>query len=142
MPSETFEQLLDRAASLFGIAPGYWDIWGRYHNVPAAARQDILQAMGIAAGDATLLAQSLSDLVRREWQRLLPPVFVTLESESVEFTVNVAAESLGEHLQVTLLRESGDCSEHSFLLADLPQAASAARRASARAPACPFASGS
>ena len=46
MPSETFEQLLDRAASLYGIEPGYWDIWGRHHGPPPAAKQAILRAHG------------------------------------------------------------------------------------------------
>ena len=46
MPSESFEQLLDRAASLCGIEPGFWDIWGRYHITTAAAKQAMLRALG------------------------------------------------------------------------------------------------
>src|SRR3954469_15508980 len=32
MHSDTFEQLLARAAALSGVDPGFWDIWGTYHE--------------------------------------------------------------------------------------------------------------
>ena len=52
MPLETFEQLLDRAAAVYGIEPEFWDIWGRHHVTGAAAKQALLAGMGIAARDA------------------------------------------------------------------------------------------
>ena len=60
MPSETFEQRLDRAASLFGIEPAYWDIWGRQHFTSAKAKQAILRAVGMAADTPEELERSIS----------------------------------------------------------------------------------
>ena len=73
MSADSFEQLLDRAASLSGIEPGYWDIWGRYHQTSPAAKQAILQALGTAAGNSEQLEESMIAFTRREWERLAPP---------------------------------------------------------------------
>jgi hypothetical protein len=96
MPADTFEQLLDRAASQSGIEPGYWDIWGRHHDTTTAAKQAILQALGIAAGDAEELEQSLAALTRREWERLAPPAVVCGESGRAGTAPQPSVESLGE----------------------------------------------
>src|SRR5580693_4065624 len=96
MPADTFEQLLDRAATQLGIEPGYWDIWGRRHDTTSAAKQAILKALGIAAGDAGELEQSLAALNRREWERLAPPAVVSSDTDEQELPLNVPVESLGE----------------------------------------------
>jgi len=68
---ETFEQLLDRAASAFGIDSGFWDIWGRYHTTTQEAKQAILRGFGLAADNREELERSLAALTRREWEGLL-----------------------------------------------------------------------
>ncbi len=62
MPSDSFEQLLDRAASWFGIDAGFWDIFGNRHITSASAKQAILRALGVAADSAADLEQSLAAL--------------------------------------------------------------------------------
>ena len=62
MPSETFGQLLDRAASLYGVEPYFWDIWGHKHEITLEARQALLRARGVAAASAAELDQSLARL--------------------------------------------------------------------------------
>src|SRR5437016_1137533 len=47
--SDTFEQLLERAASAFGIDPGYWDIWGNHHTTTLAVKQSIFGALSATA---------------------------------------------------------------------------------------------
>ena len=123
MPADMFQQLLDRAASQSGIEPGYWDIWGRHHDTTTAAKQAILQAMGIAAGDAAQLEQSLAARTRRAWERLAPPSIVCIESGRQELPLNVAAESLGERARLVIRFEAGDTHEFHVNLWDLPQAA-------------------
>jgi 4-alpha-glucanotransferase len=123
MPADTFEQLLDRAASLSGIEPGYWDIWGRYHETTAASKQAILQALGIAAGGAQQLEDSLTARTRREWTRLAPPAVVSSESRDQELPLNVAVESLGERARIVVRREDGESSEFQVNLWELPQTA-------------------
>lgn len=121
MSSETFEQLLDRAASAYGVGSGFWDIWGHHHVTSTEAKQAVLHAHGIQAGSVEELERSLADRVRREWQRLAPPVVVTGESAAIQFTLNAAVESLGESVHVTVRREDGGVSEHDLNLAELPQ---------------------
>src|ERR1019366_7477694 len=76
MPSDSFEQLLDRAASWFGIGIGFWDIFGHYHATSAAAKQSILRALGVAADSSADLEQALAALARNQWERLLPAAVV------------------------------------------------------------------
>ncbi len=125
MPPLAFEQLLDRAASSRGIEPGFWDIWGAYHTTAPEAKQAILRAMGFAADTPEDLNRSLAAETRREWSRLLPPAIVTGESDSVELSLNVPAESLGQPARISVLREDGGAAEFELPLWDLPQDGSA-----------------
>jgi len=94
MAPETFEQQLTRAAAAHGIGPGFWDIWGRYHETTPATMQAILRAMGFPADTSEQLERSLAAEARREWERLLPPAIVTGESGFVEFALQAPAERL------------------------------------------------
>jgi 4-alpha-glucanotransferase len=123
MPADIFEQLLDRATSLSGIEPGFWDIWGRYHNTTAATRQAILEALGTAAGSQEQLEGSLAALTRREWERLAPPAVVCSCSAEQELPLNLRAESLGECAHLVVRREDGQVSEFQLNLWELPQTA-------------------
>lgn len=123
MSSDTFEQQLERAASVCGIEPGFWDIWGKYHATTTEARQTILRALGIAAGTQGELESCLAERSRREWQRLLPPTIVAGESTFAEIALNIPAESLGLRARVKVHRESGEKDEFVLDLWDLPQTA-------------------
>jgi len=107
MGSDTFEELLDRAAALRGIEPGYWDIFGQYHPTTAAGKKAILRAMGWAADSAGELQLLLAGHTRREWERLAPPTIVALEGESVDLPLNLPADSLGESVTLTVRSEDG-----------------------------------
>jgi len=124
MPSETFEQQLERAATVCGIESAYWDIWGRRHATTMEARQTILRAMGVAAGSQEELDASLAERARREWQRLVPPSIVTGESPATEISLHVAAETLGQHARITVRRETGETEQFDLNLWELPQTAS------------------
>ena len=126
MPSETFEQMLDRAASSHGIGPGYWDIWGRYHATSTEAKQVILRAKGIDAANAEALERSMAALSRREWERLLPPCIVARQAGEIDLTLNVPAESAGAAARITIREEQGRVAESEVNLRDLPQTASEA----------------
>jgi 4-alpha-glucanotransferase len=124
MAPETFEQQLSRAAAAHGIGPGFWDIWGHYHETTPATMQAILRNMGFPADTAEQLERSLAAETRREWERLLPPAIVTGESDFVEFTIQAPAERLGESAHIAIRREDGAVAEYDLALRDLPQAGS------------------
>ena len=124
MPADTFEQLLDRAASQSGIEPGYWDIWGRYHDTTTAAKQAILEALGTAGRQLRSNWNiRLAALTRREWERLAPPAVVCAESAEQELPLNLRVESLGECARLVVRREDGQVSEFQLNLWELPQTA-------------------
>ena len=126
MPTDSFEQLLDRAASWYGIDDGFWDIFGNHHTTSVAAKQSILRALGVAVDTSDDLRRSLADLARHEWDRLLPPAVVAGPSGPVELVLNVAAESLGERARFTVRREDGETTEFELNLWELPQVESVA----------------
>jgi 4-alpha-glucanotransferase len=124
MSSDSFEQLLDRAASWFGIGGGFWDIFGHYHTTSVAAKQAILRALGVAADSAADLEQALGELARNEWERLLPPAVVAGEAGPVELPLHVAVERLGARARFVVRREDGESGEFELNLWELPQVAS------------------
>jgi 4-alpha-glucanotransferase len=124
MAADKFAQLLDYAAAQFGIEPGFWDIWGRYHKTTAQAKQAILRALGVAAGSAAELEGSLAALARAEWERLAPPVVVTGESDFIELELNIPVERLGERARLDVRREEGEGSSFDVNLSELPQTSS------------------
>src|ERR1035441_2055990 len=111
MPSDSFEQLLDRAASWFGIGGGFWDIFGHYHTTSVAAKQSILRALGVAADSSADLEQALATLARIQWERLLPPVVVAAEAGPMELPLHVAAERLGARARFVVRRGGGESGE-------------------------------
>ena len=124
MASDSFEQLLDRAASWHGIDSGFWDIFGHYHTTSVAAKQAILRALGVAADSAADLEQAIVELERKEWERLLPPAVVVGEDGPVELPLHVAADSLDRRAHFVVRREDGDTREFELNLWELPRAES------------------
>ncbi|HKE27789.1 MAG TPA: 4-alpha-glucanotransferase [Bryobacteraceae bacterium] len=124
MPVDDFAQALDRAAAQFGIEPGFWDIWGKYHGTTVQAKQTILAALGVAAGTAEELDRSLAGLARAEWQRLTPPVVVTGESAAVELPLHIPLELLAERARFEVRGEDGETTLCEMQLAELRQDAS------------------
>ncbi len=124
MPSETFEQLLDRAASLYGIEPYFWDIWGHKHEITLEAKQALLRARGVAAGSAAELEASLARRARAEWGRLLPPAVVVTVAAETELPLNLAADCPHPAAHVAIHREDGGDSAFEIQLAGLPVSAS------------------
>jgi len=124
MPSDTFEQLLERACALNGIDPGFWDIWGKYHETTLASKQAILRAKGFDATDASTLRRSLAEHDRAEWDRLLPPALVVGDQAPVELPVSVRADALGESIHLQVRAEDGSFAAFDLKLWELPAAAS------------------
>lgn len=122
MSSHTFEQLLERAAGLCGVDPGFWDIWGRYHETPREAKQAILRAKGFDARDAASLERSLDARTRGEWEPLLPPSVVAGESDTLELPVSVPSQWVGESARFEVRAEDGSTSAFDLTLRDLPAA--------------------
>ncbi len=102
-----FDQLLQDAAALAGIEPGYWDIWGKHHVTPGETIQHILRAQGWQAETEDDLRRSLSDRMRAEWTRIAPPAVVVLDSEARKLLIQLPAEPPAPAVSFALRREDG-----------------------------------
>jgi 4-alpha-glucanotransferase len=111
MPSETYEQLLERAAAQCGIDAFYWDIWGRRHETTTDARRTILRGLGLRADNARELEQSLAERARRESQRLAPPCLVVDASAGPAMLPLNAAAGSSDAVRLRLHEENGDVRE-------------------------------
>ena len=99
---------LDRLAALAGIEDGWWDFFGTWRVVPAETKRAFLAAMGLAAGDAGQVADSLRGLEERPWRRRLEPVVVWSErSGHVRIPLVVRQDQEYASLAWTLREEIG-----------------------------------
>jgi 4-alpha-glucanotransferase len=118
LPSENYEELLDRAAALWGIDPAYWDIWGRHHVTSAGTKQAILRAMGVDTADAESIARAIADREQKERAPLVPTCLVIGESERPHIApLHVPAGSTGA-VSVRIRREDGTEQYYSAPVAD------------------------
>src|ERR1035438_8468588 len=122
MDSSSFEQLLDRAASWYGIDAGFWDIFGTRHTTSVAVKQSILRALGVDADSEQGLRESLGALERLEWARLLPPAVVVVEGSSIELSLHVPAEDSDDVARFVVTSEAGVRQQFAQALVDLPVA--------------------
>ncbi len=110
---------LDRAASAWGVEPGYWDLWGVYHQCSPEARAAILRSLGLPAGDPQGLAEAAGARHAAAWVNLLPHTLVLSENAEaipVSLPENPAAASV----TVRLHWEDGGELRRTFAIGELP----------------------
>ncbi len=119
-PSKTYEEALDRAARLWGIEPEYTDTWGARHVTAPEIERAILAALGVPASTAEELDHAVEERLCREWDRMLPPVFVAGESEWADgIPLSMPAALARETAAVTIRWEDGSSDRHRVALATL-----------------------
>ena len=114
---EDYRQALERASELWGIEPGYWDIWGRRHVTSPDVQRAILESMGVQASTAAELNRATQERLWREWTAVTSPVFVVSESaDPPRIPVRIPARAQDRRLLVRLEWEDGRSSsvEHSL----------------------------
>jgi 4-alpha-glucanotransferase len=126
VPEDNYGNLVDRAASRWGIEAEFWDIWGHLHVTPRETKTAVLEALGVPAGDQGRLAAALDERQRREWTRPLPPCLVASgERKPASFPVRVPASLAGATASVEIRRERGPVDRYEADLAALGVRASA-----------------
>jgi 4-alpha-glucanotransferase len=111
---------LRRLGQLYGIEPGYTDIWGRRRRVSATTERAVLEAMGIAAGSEREIAGSLREAEALPWRRLLAPVRVVAPPDPPEVTFSLPLSRAGARVRWSLVEEAGDVHEGEAAIDDLP----------------------
>jgi len=112
---------LDRLCALEGIAPDYFDIWGKRHRPADETRIALLKGMGILA-DAAGIGAALRIREERHWRRALPPVAV-LREEALPYRWEICCEErhCGRLHRWSLALESGETRNGEFRPGELPQ---------------------
>jgi len=115
-------EALERAAALWGIETGYWDVWGRRHDAPAEVIKSILESLGVPAGDEAALAQAVEGKLLAEWASPLPPTLVAGAGQRT-FEISLPAARDVEQAEIEIQWETGERIAYSVSLSDLPVAA-------------------
>jgi hypothetical protein len=80
LASDDYARALAEAAALCGLEPGYWDIWGRWHETTPEIQGAVLQAMGVACATLDELNASLAARELARWSEIAPPSLVIAEA--------------------------------------------------------------
>ncbi len=68
--------LLSEASQLWGLQPGYWDIWGVWHETTPEVERAVLRSIGVPADDAGRLREEIERRRVEQCCELAPPVLV------------------------------------------------------------------
>jgi (1->4)-alpha-D-glucan 1-alpha-D-glucosylmutase len=106
---------LERLARLYGIEPGYHDIWGNWRATSDDAAMKILAAMGVDARDPHAVERQVANEERAEWLRAVPPVTVLRPHElGAGVRIHLVEPSLGRPLAWRVTGEGGEIREEPF----------------------------
>ncbi|HET6264563.1 MAG TPA: malto-oligosyltrehalose synthase [Usitatibacter sp.] len=109
------DSALERLARLYGIEPGYHDIWGTWRIASDATVRALLAAMGVDARDPAAVEATLAANERETWSRALAPITVMRAGELGRgIRIQLADASLGRPLGWVLAAEGGEIREESF----------------------------
>ncbi|MGP1677459.1 MAG: 4-alpha-glucanotransferase, partial [Burkholderiales bacterium] len=108
-------ELLQRLGRIHAIAPDYYDIWGKRHEVPDASLVALLAALGVRAGTPQEVADSIRLAEVQRWRAVLPPAIVVRE-EAAPWTIrlNLQAAQANAPLAWRLTEEAGARREGAF----------------------------
>lgn len=119
-PSRTYAEALDRAARLWGVEPEYGDTWGKVHVATPEIEKRILAALGVDTETRESLDRAVEEHMFREWDRMLPPVFVAGESDWVRgFPLHVPGALAGATAALEIRWEDGGSRSLEFQLSDI-----------------------
>jgi (1->4)-alpha-D-glucan 1-alpha-D-glucosylmutase len=106
---------LERLARLYGIEPGYHDIWGQWRPTPDETAHAILAALGVDARDPQALERMLAAEERATWSRAVPQITVLRAAElRAGVRIHLLEGSLGRSLAWRITGEGGEIHEEPF----------------------------
>lgn len=107
------------AASLWGIEPQFWDIWGNLHVTTRETKEAILKARGVPIED---LAGAVDRRIRLEWERALPPAVVISEAQQPkQLPASFPVFLSGATARLQIRFEDGSAETLNQSLGDLPE---------------------
>src|SRR5687767_4183994 len=112
--ARVMDAALEKLAQLYGIEPGYHDIWGNWRATPEETLRALLAAMGVEAHDAASVEERLHAHRRDAWANVVPPVTV-LRSAQLRAGVRIQLRDGGQQpLSWRITEESGETRQEGF----------------------------
>jgi (1->4)-alpha-D-glucan 1-alpha-D-glucosylmutase len=109
------EPVLARLAGLYGIEPGYHDIWGQWRATPEATQRRLLAALGVEVGDDAAAEAALAAAERARWERVVPAITV-LRRAGLDrgMRIQLPEAALARALSWRIVEEGGEVREERF----------------------------
>jgi 4-alpha-glucanotransferase len=117
--SMNYQELLVRAARVYGIELRYTDTWGREHEASPEVLRALLASLGFSAGSAEEIAQGLAAREAAQWRRPIDPTLVVREDLD-HLRVHIPASRNGASMKLEIEWEHGELQHHWFWMAELP----------------------
>ena len=90
-PSESYQKALERAATLWGIVPSFWDIFGTRHITTPDIAKAILGSMGVPVESLESIDRAVEERICEDWKRLVPATLV-VSTPLTEIMLSVPGE--------------------------------------------------
>ena len=104
--SESYEKALERAATLWGVVPSFWDIFGNKHFTTPDIAKPILAAMGVPVETRETIDDAVEQRLWEEWNRIVPATLVVSGPMS-SIALNVPSELADAVVSWEIPAESG-----------------------------------
>ena len=114
-PEGDYARLLGQAASLWGIEPGYHDVWGQWHAATPEIQRSLLASLGVPANSWEELRAAVDEKLRHDFQRLVPLVHVT-GADKASLPLNLPETATEAEIALELFFEDGSTAHHRCLL--------------------------
>jgi 4-alpha-glucanotransferase len=105
-PLASFDELLAHASTLWGMVPGYHDIWGAWHAATPEAQKAILQSLGVPVASEEELREAIYQKIRSQWGNFLQEVLVVGPHRPV-FPLSLPAGDAARRVRLEIALEQG-----------------------------------
>ncbi|HUI98946.1 MAG TPA: 4-alpha-glucanotransferase, partial [Usitatibacter sp.] len=109
------ESALARLARLYGVEPGYHDIWGEWRATSEETQRRLLLALGVDGHDEAAAEATLAARERARWERIVAPMSVVRHSALGQgIRVQIPEDALARALSWRIAEEGGELREERF----------------------------
>lgn len=120
----TERELLEKAASAYGIEPVYTDVFGREHPTSEHVTRLLLQSFGVPADSPESIERALTAQETVRWRRGLDETLVVRDNTGF-IELRIPASRKGDTAKLEIQWENGDLQHHWFWLPELADIESA-----------------